>query len=83
VIAAAGYSGAEVDDRLARIAYGDVWAYDRGRVADAPTLASLRQAMSGRSFRVTVDLGLGAAEDTVYTCDLSYDYVKVNAEYTT
>jgi glutamate N-acetyltransferase/amino-acid N-acetyltransferase len=32
---------------------------------------------------VTVDLGLGAAEDTVYTCDLSYDYVKVNAEYTT
>jgi len=32
---------------------------------------------------VTVDLHLGEGEDTIYTCDLSYDYVKINAEYTT
>ena len=36
-----------------------------------------------RAFDVTVNLNLGVGEDTVYTCDFSYDYVKINAEYTT
>jgi glutamate N-acetyltransferase/amino-acid N-acetyltransferase len=30
---------------------------------------------------VRVDLGRGAAAATVYTCDFSYDYVKINADY--
>ncbi|MGI6495578.1 MAG: bifunctional glutamate N-acetyltransferase/amino-acid acetyltransferase ArgJ [Kiritimatiellia bacterium] len=83
VIAAAGYSGAEVDDRLARISYGGIAAYDRGVLADKATLARLRQAMSGRAFDVLVDLGLGDGEDTVLTCDFSCDYVNINADYTT
>jgi glutamate N-acetyltransferase/amino-acid N-acetyltransferase len=32
---------------------------------------------------VRLDLGLGSAEATVWTCDFSYDYVRINAEYTT
>jgi glutamate N-acetyltransferase/amino-acid N-acetyltransferase len=32
---------------------------------------------------VVADLGRGRASATVWTCDLSYDYVKINAEYTT
>jgi len=83
VICAAGYSGAAVDDRKARIWYGDVCAYDRGRVADAATRRKLKAVMKARAFDVTVDLGLGRGEDTIFTCDFSLDYVKINADYTT
>jgi len=83
VIAAVGYSGAEVDDQKARISYGDICAYDRGRVADKALLKAMQEVMRHRAFDVTVELGLGDGEDTVYTCDFSYDYVKINAEYTT
>jgi glutamate N-acetyltransferase/amino-acid N-acetyltransferase len=83
VICAAGYSGAEVQDQRAQIWYGDVCAYDRGRVADAATLRKLKAVMQGRAFDVTVDLHLGKGADTIYTCDFSLDYVKINADYTT
>ena len=83
VIAAVGYSGADVDDQKARILYGDICAYDQGRVADKSLLASMQDVMRKRAFDVTVELNLGEGEDTVYTCDFSYDYVKINAEYTT
>jgi glutamate N-acetyltransferase/amino-acid N-acetyltransferase len=39
--------------------------------------------MREREFIVSLDLKLGAATATILTCDLSYDYVKINAEYTT
>jgi len=83
VIAAVGYSGADVDDQKTQIYYGDIRAYDQGRVADKALLQAMQDVMRKRAFDVTVDLNLGDGEDTVYTCDFSYDYVKINAEYTT
>ncbi|MEI6211600.1 MAG: bifunctional glutamate N-acetyltransferase/amino-acid acetyltransferase ArgJ [bacterium] len=83
VICAAGYSGAAVNDQKAQIWYGDVCAYDRGRVADAATLRKLKAVMKARAFDVTVNLNLGKGEDTIFTCDFSLDYVKINADYTT
>jgi glutamate N-acetyltransferase/amino-acid N-acetyltransferase len=83
VIAATGYSGAQVDDQKAQIYYGDICAYDQGRVADKGLLKAMQDVMRNRAFDVTVNLNLGSGEDTVYTCDFSYDYVKINAEYTT
>jgi len=83
VIAATGYSGAQVDDQKAQIYYGDICAYDQGRVADKALLKAMQDVMRNRAFDVTVNLNLGSGEDTVYTCDFSYDYVKINAEYTT
>jgi glutamate N-acetyltransferase/amino-acid N-acetyltransferase len=83
VICAAGYSGAEVQDQRAQIWYGNVCAYDCGRVADAATLRKLKAVMQGRAFDVTVNLNLGKGADTIYTCDFSLDYVKINADYTT
>ena len=82
-ICAAGYSGAAVDDQKAQIWYGDVCAYDRGRVADEAALAKMKAIMKGRAFDVTVNLNLGDGADTIYTCDFSLDYVKINADYTT
>lgn len=83
VICATGYSGAEVDERKVRILYGGVCAYDRGRVADEQTLARMQALMGERAFEVAVELGLGEGEETIYTCDFTFDYVKINAEYTT
>lgn len=83
VICATGYSGAEVDESKVRIFYGDVCAYDRGAVADDAALAKMKELMRARCFDVTVDLGLGSGEDTLYTCDFSLEYVKINADYTT
>ncbi len=83
VICATGYSGAEVDPQKVRIFYEGICAYDLGRVADEATLAQMQEKMKAPAFEVAVDLGLGEGEDTVYTCDLTFEYVKINAEYTT
>ncbi len=83
VIAAVGYSGAAVEESLVRIRYGDILAFDRGRVADAATRAALKEVMRERAFEVGVDLGLGDGDCTIFTCDLSREYVNINADYTT
>ena len=54
--------------------FGVATAFDRGQAA-----ATLR----GRDVSITVDLGLGGAEATFLTCDLTHDYITINAEYTT
>lgn len=83
VLAATGYSGAAVDDRKAEVFYDKVWAYRKGRVADAKQLEKLAAVLKADAFTVTVDLHLGEATDTIYTCDFSLDYVHINADYTT
>ncbi|RBH52180.1 bifunctional ornithine acetyltransferase/N-acetylglutamate synthase, partial [Pseudomonas sp. MWU13-2860] len=40
-----------------------------------------QRVMAQPEITVRVDLGRGAAEATVWTCDFSYDYVKINADY--
>lgn len=83
VICATGYSGAEVDAYKVRICYGDVCAYDCGKVADEAALSAMQELMKAREFTVSIYLGLAEGSDTIYTCDLTFDYVKINAEYTT
>ena len=83
VLAAVGYSGANVDDTKAEVFYDRVWAFRRGKIADAKQLAKLETVMKRDAFTVTVDLHLGTGEASVYTCDFSLDYVHINADYTT
>lgn len=83
VLAAVGYSGADVVDTKAEVFYDKVWAYRRGTVADAAQLEKLAKVMEKDAFEVVVDLHLGTGESSVYTCDFSLDYVHINADYTT
>ena len=83
VLAAVGYSGADVSDARAEVFYDGVWAYRRGEVADAAQLKRLAKVLKRKAFEVVVDLHLGAGESSVYTCDFSLDYVHINADYTT
>lgn len=82
VIAAVGYSGAHVVAEEAEISFDAVCAYSRGHVADAIVLAALEAVMQKPSFTITVELHLGSASETVYTCDVSKEYVQINSEYT-
>jgi glutamate N-acetyltransferase/amino-acid N-acetyltransferase len=83
VIAAVGYSGAQVDADLVDITFDDVAAVRQGQMAEGVTLSELEAVYARKAFEILVDLNLGRASDTVYTCDCSYDYVKINAEYMT
>ncbi len=83
VIAAVGYSGAQVDADLVDIAFDDVAAVVGGQMAEGVELAELEAVYARKAFEIAVNLNLGSEADTVYTCDCSYDYVKINAEYMT
>jgi glutamate N-acetyltransferase/amino-acid N-acetyltransferase len=83
VIAAVGYSGAQVDADLVDIAFDGLSAVTAGQMASGVTFESLEAVFAQKAFEICVDLNLGKAMDTVYTCDCSYDYVKINAEYMT
>jgi len=83
VIAAIGYSRAQVDPDLVDIAFDDVAAVVGGQMAAGVTFAELEAVYARKAFEIVVNLNLGSAVDTVYTCDCSYEYVKINAEYMT
>jgi glutamate N-acetyltransferase/amino-acid N-acetyltransferase len=53
---------------------------DGGAAADY-TEAQGAAVMARSEITIRIDLGRGSATDTVWTCDLSYDYVKINADY--
>ncbi len=71
----------DIDPDAVVIRFGDMEAYPNR--PDDKGLARLAQIMSESHVDIEVDLGAGAAESTVYGCDLSAGYVRINAEYTT
>ena len=83
VLAAVGYSGADVVDTKTEVFYDKVWAFRCGEVADAAQLKKLEKVLKKDAFEVVVDLHLGKHESSIYTCDFSLDYVHINADYTT
>ena len=83
VLAAVGYSGADVVDMKTEVFYDRVWAFKCGKVADAAQLKKLEKVLKKDAFEVVVDLHLGKFESSIYTCDFSLDYVHINADYTT
>ena len=83
VLAAVGYSGADVVDMKTEVFYDKVWAFKCGKVADAAQLKKLEKVLKKDAFEVVVDLHLGKGVSSIYTCDFSLDYVHINADYTT
>ena len=79
-----GASGITCDDRTLTMHYDGLLIYsDEFRELDKEREEKAYRIMKQESFRVTCDLGIGEASYTSYGCDLSYDYVKINAEYRT
>jgi glutamate N-acetyltransferase/amino-acid N-acetyltransferase len=82
VLAAAGRSGARVEDRRASVKIGDLFVFRDGApvaVADK----DVRALFAADAIEIEVTLGLGAGEAVAWGCDLSAEYVRINAEYMT
>ena len=79
-----GASGCECDEQKLRIFFEKILVYDRGDIYfDKDTEQKLAKIMQKSEFRIVCDLGIGDAHFTAYGCDLSYEYVKINADYRT
>ncbi len=79
-----GASGIECDEDKLIIHYDNLLIYSGDqRELDKEREEKAYKIMKQNSFHITCDLGLGNGSYTSYGCDLSYDYVKINAEYRT
>ena len=82
ILAAAGASGARVDDRRATVRIGSVDVF-RGGTPVPFDPAAVRRLFEQHAVEIDVDLGLGTGSATAWGADLSAEYVRINAEYTT
>jgi glutamate N-acetyltransferase/amino-acid N-acetyltransferase len=86
VVCAAGYSGAAIDPDRLTLDFGLGTEQIRLVAAGMPLVADLNaasQLLNRELVYITLDLGLGNAATTMWTCDFSKEYVEVNAHYTT
>ena len=83
IFAAVGYSGIEVDQSRLSLQFDDVCMARNGVFAGGDAEARGTEVLRKKEFTVTVDLGLGNGCATVYTSDLSHEYVSINADYRT
>jgi glutamate N-acetyltransferase/amino-acid N-acetyltransferase len=82
ILAAIGYAGiGDLDVDGVKVWLDDVLVAEQGGRAAAYKEEDGARVMAQAEITVRVDLGRGAARANVYTCDFSYDYVKINADY--
>jgi glutamate N-acetyltransferase/amino-acid N-acetyltransferase len=77
IMDALGYSGAKLREETIDIFYNGTIAVKNGMASKTP-FAKLQEIVAQKKFCITIDLNLGAGEYTVFTTDLSTDYVKLN-----
>ncbi|HQV15755.1 MAG TPA: bifunctional glutamate N-acetyltransferase/amino-acid acetyltransferase ArgJ, partial [Denitromonas sp.] len=82
ILAAIGYAGIDdLDVSQIRVWLGDVLVAEHGGRAASYREEDGSRVMAEAEIDVTVDLARGQTDATVWTCDFSYDYVKINADY--
>jgi glutamate N-acetyltransferase/amino-acid N-acetyltransferase len=89
IVVAAGYSGADIIPEKISLSFSAgtevVELVKNGEVVrnDEDTLSKLKEIMAEDEIYIIIDLGMGDKSATAWGCDLTYDYVRINAEYTT
>ncbi len=81
IFAAVGYSGAEVDQSRLSLYFDTVCMAQNGIFAGNDAEARGTEVLKQKEFTVSVDLGIGNGTSTVYTSDLTHEYVSINADY--
>jgi len=82
ILAAVGYAGiADLDQNRIELHLDDVHVVTRGGRHPGYTEAEGARVMRQSEITIRVGLGRGAATETVWTCDFSLDYVRINADY--
>lgn len=82
ILCAVGYSGAQADPAKTSL-FIDGIPIVRAGLGVKPDLEALRKAMAASDIQVEIELNDADGQATVWTCDFSYEYVKINAEYHT
>jgi glutamate N-acetyltransferase/amino-acid N-acetyltransferase len=82
ILTAVGYSGAAVDEFKAKVSIGGYLLYD-GAPRKGWSRARLQSILQRKEVDIEVTLGLGKGSATVYTCDLTHEYIDINGRYTT
>jgi glutamate N-acetyltransferase/amino-acid N-acetyltransferase len=82
VLAAAGWSGAALEESKTELYIGDTRVVKDGAPVAFDKKAVVKH-LDGKEVAIALDLHLGKGEATAWGCDLSEEYVKINAEYTT
>ncbi len=83
ILAAVGRAGIPMDPKKIDIFFGSVQMVKSGLGCGKEAEAEATRVLKQDEFTVTIDLNLGQKTETVYTCDFSIDYVKINADYRT
>ena len=81
IIMAIGKSGEKVSPEKIEIKFGDLKVAEKGRVSEEYNEEKLKEYMKWDSLLIEVNLKLGQGSYECYTCDLTNDYVKINADY--
>jgi glutamate N-acetyltransferase/amino-acid N-acetyltransferase len=80
IITAAGYSGASFDPNLVDIFIGDLMVCQNGTALNFDENAA-KKILQRKEVKITINLKRGTFSDRMWTCDFSYDYVKINGSY--
>ena len=81
ILAALGRAGIDFDPQQVQLFFNGVKLVENGLAVGQQAETQVGDILKKSSFSITIDLGQGKAEETVYTCDLSLDYVRINANY--
>jgi glutamate N-acetyltransferase/amino-acid N-acetyltransferase len=72
-----------VEQQRVTIGFDDESLVEQGMLREGARIGRIREIMGRPEYTIVIDLGLGRGEDRVWTCDLSEEYVRINAKYTT
>lgn len=83
IVSAAGYAGVEFEEEQLSLWVGDMLLYESGTPKAFDAVVASAYLKNNRDIHIRLRFTLGAGRCTYWTCDLTYEYVKLNADYTT
>jgi len=81
IIMAIGKSGESLQTSKLQIKFGDYLIVENGKVSKEYNEKDLKEYMKWDSINIEINLNMGSASYTAYTCDFTHDYISINAEY--
>ena len=81
IIMACGKSGENIIPNKIQLKIGDYLIVEQGKAAKDYKESDIKQYMKWDSINIEVNLNIGSAYHTVYTCDFTHDYIDINADY--
>ncbi len=82
IVATVGAACSYANESTLKIWIGKQVVFNSGKGIDNDALLKVRNSMKNRTIQLTIDLGAGNKVFNVMTCDLTYDYVRINSTYT-